>query len=301
MIGFIDDHRGAHGVEPICKVLPIAPSTYHAHVAKRRDPAKLSARARQDATLKIEVRRVFDENFRVYGVRKVWRQLKREGFDVARCTVSRLMRDMGLQGIIRGKSVKTTVSDKAAPCPLDHVNRQFKAPRPNVLWLSDFTYVATWTGFVYVAFVIDAYARRIVGWRVSRTAHAGFVLDALEQALHHRRPVHRGGLVHHSDRGSQYVSIKYTERLAEAGVEPSVGSVGDSYDNALAETINGLYKAEVIHRRGPWRNFEAVEFATLEWVDWFNNRRLLEPIGNIPPAEAEQRYYAMLEQAAMAA
>ncbi|WP_155251402.1 IS3 family transposase [Bradyrhizobium japonicum] len=301
MIAFIDDHRGAHGVEPICKVLPIAPSTYHAHVAKRRDPAKRSARARQDAALKIEVRRVFNQNFSVYGVRKVWRQLKREGFDVARCTVSRLMRDMGLQGVIRGKSVKTTISDKAAPCPLDHVNRQFKAPRPNVLWLSDFTYVATWTGFVYVAFVIDAYARRIVGWRASRTAHAGFVLDALEQALHDRRPVHRGGLVHHSDRGSQYVSIKYTERLAEAGVEPSVGSVGDSYDNALAETINGLYKAEVIHRRGPWRSFEAVEFATLEWVDWFNNRRLLEPIGNIPPAEAEQRYYAMLEQSAMAA
>jgi len=200
MIAFIDDHRGAHGVEPICKVLPIAPSTYHAHVAKRRDPAKLSARARQDARLKIEVRRVFDENFRVYGVRKVWRQLKREGFDVARCTVSRLMRDMGLQGVIRGKSVKTTISDKAAPCPLDHVNRQFKAPRPNVLWLSDFTYVATWTGFVYVAFVIDAYARRIVGWRVSRTAHAGFVLDALEQALHDRRPVHRGGLVQSVDR-----------------------------------------------------------------------------------------------------
>ncbi|MDH2357732.1 IS3 family transposase [Bradyrhizobium sp. SSUT112] len=301
MIAFIDDHRGAHGVEPICKVLPIAPSTYHAHVAKRRDPAKLSARARQDAALKIEVRRVFDQNFSVYGARKVWRQLKREGFDVARCTVSRLMRDMGLQGVIRGKSVKTTISDKAAPCPLDHVNRQFRAPRPNVLWLSDFTYVATWTGFVYVAFVIDAYARRIVGWRASRTAHAGFVLDALEQALHDRRPVHRGGLVHHSDRGSQGVSIKYTERLAEAGVEPSVGSVGDSYDNALAETINGLYKAEVIHRRGPWRSFEAVEFATLEWVDWFNNRRLLEPIGNIPPAEAEQRYYAMLEQPAMAA
>ncbi|WP_156948677.1 IS3 family transposase [Bradyrhizobium sp. WSM1417] len=301
MIAFIDDHRGAHGVEPICKVLPIAPSTYHAHVAKRRDPAKLSARGRQDARLKIEVRRVFDENFRVYGVRKVWRQLKREGFDVARCTVSRLMRDMGLQGVIRGKPVKTTSSDKAAPCPLDHVNRQFKAPRPNVLWLSDFTYVATWTGFVYVAFVIDAYARRIVGWRASRTAHASFVLDALEQALHDRRPVHRGGLVHHSDRGSQYVSIKYTERLAEAGIEPSVGSVGDSYDNALAETINGLYKAEVIHRRGPWRSFEAVEFATLEWVDWFNNRRLMEPIGNIPPAEAEQRYYAMLEQPAMAA
>jgi transposase InsO family protein len=196
MIAFIDDHREAHGVEPICKVLPIAPSTYHAHAAKRRDPAKLSGRARQDAALKIEVRRVFEENFRVYGARKVWRQLKREGFDVARCTVSRLMRDMALQGVIRGKSIKTTVSDKAAPCPLDHVNRQFKAPRPNVLWLSDFTYVATWTGFVYVAFVIDAYARRIVGWRASRTAHAGFVLDALEQALHDRRPVHRGGLVH---------------------------------------------------------------------------------------------------------
>ncbi|HET9244793.1 MAG TPA: IS3 family transposase [Xanthobacteraceae bacterium] len=301
MIAFIDDHHGTHGVEPICKVLPIAPSTYHAHVAKRRDPAKLSARARQDAALKIEVRRVFDQNFSVYGVRKIWRQLKREGIDVARCTVSRLMRDMGLRGVIRGKSVRTTISDKAAPCPLDHVNRQFKASRPNVLWLSDFTYVATWTGFIYVAFVIDAYARRIVGWRASRTAHAGFVLDALEQALHDRRPVHRGGLVHHSDRGSQYVSIKYTERLAEAGIEPSVGSVGDSYDNALAETINGLYKAEVIHRRGPWRSFEAVEFATLEWVDWFNNRRLLEPIGNIPPAEAEQRYYAMLEQSAMAA
>ncbi|WP_271585701.1 IS3 family transposase [Bradyrhizobium sp. CCBAU 53415] len=301
MIAFIDEHRGAHGVEPICKVLPIAPSTYHAHVAKRRDPAKLSARARQDAALKIEVRRVFDQNFSVYGMRKVWRQLKREGFDVARCTVSRLMRDMGLQGVIRGKPIRTTISDKAAPCPLDHVNRQFKASRPNVLWLSDFTYVATWTGFVYVAFVIDAYARRIVGWRASRTAHAGFVLDALEQALHDRRPVHRSGLVHHSDRGSQYVSIKYTERLAQAGVEPSVGNVGDSYDNALAETINGLYKAEVIHRRGPWRSFEAVEFATLEWVDWFNNRRLLEPIGNIPPAEAEQRYYAMLEQPAMAA
>ena len=239
---------------------------------------------------------MFEENFGVYGVRKVWRQLKREGHDVARCTVARLMRAMGLQGVIRGKPVRTTISDKATPCPLDHVNRQFQAPRPNALWLSDFTYVATWAGFVYVAFVIDAYARRIVGWRASRTAHAGFVLDALEQALHDRRPVHRGGLVHHSDRGSQYVSIKYTERLAEAGIEPSVGSVGDSYDNALAETINGLYKAEVIHRRGPWRSFEAVEFATLEWVDWFNNRRLLEPIGNIPPAEAEERYYATLDK-----
>ncbi len=283
-----------------------------------------------------EIARVFEENFRLYGVRKVWRQLRREGHDLARCTVARLMRGMGLQGVIRGKPVrttisdkaappekpgaaheghdpprctvarlmrgmglqgvirgkpiKTTISDKAAPCPLDHVNRQFKAPRPNALWVSDFTYVATWSGFAYVAFIIDAYARRIVGWRVSRTAHTGFVLDALEQAMHERRPLHRGGLVHHSDRGSQYVSIHDTERLAQAGIEPSVGSVGDGYDNALAGSINGLYKAEVIHRRGPWRSLEAVEFATLEWVDCFNHRGLLEPIGNIPPAEAEALY-----------
>ena len=301
MIAFIDDHREGYGVEPICKVLPIAPSTYHEHVAKRRDPDRLSARAKRDAVLKIEVRRIFEENFRVYGVRKVWRQMQREGFMVARCTVARLMGDMGLAGVIRGKPLRTTISDKAAPCPLDHVNRQFHAPKPNALWVSDFTYVSTWIGFVYVAFVIDAYARRIVGWRVSRTAHASFVLDALEQALHDRKPMQGGGLVHHSDRGVQYVSIKYTERLAEAGIEPSVGSVGDSYDNALAETVNGLYKAEIIHRRGPWRSFEAVEFATLEWVDWFNNRRLLEPIGNIPPAEAEERYYAMQDRPAMAA
>jgi putative transposase len=301
MISFIEDHRQVYGVEPICRVLPIAPSTYHAHVAKRADPEKLSARAKRDTALQPEIARVFAENFEVYGVRKVWRQMVRERFDVARCTVERLMRGMGLAGVIRGKPVRTTVQDKAAPCPLDHVNRVFHAPAPNVLWVSDFTYVSTWTGFVYVAFVIDVYARRIVGWRASRTAHASFVLDALEQALHERRPVRRGGLVHHSDMGSQYVSIRYTERLAEAGVEPSVGSVGDSYDNALAETINGLYKAEVIHRRGPWRSFEAVEFATLEWVDWFNNRRLLEPIGNIPPAEAEERYYAMLDEQKLAA
>lgn len=301
MISFIDEHRAMLGVEPICRLLPIAPSTYYEFVAKRMDVDRLSARERNDIAMKVEIRRVFNENFQVYGVRKVWRQLQREGFDIARCTVARLMRMMGLHGIIRGKPIKTTVSDKSAPCPLDRVNRQFKAPAPNMLWLSDFTYVATWQGFVYVAFVIDAFARRIVGWRASRTAHAGFVLDALDQALHDRRPVHRGGLVHHSDRGSQYVSIRYSERLAEAGIEPSVGSVGDSYDNALAETINGLYKAEVIHRRGPWRNFEAVEFATLEWVDWFNHRRLLEPIGNIPPAEAEERYYAMLDAPAIAA
>ena len=301
MISFIDEHRGVFGVEPICRLLPIAPSTYYENVAKRLDVDRLSIRARSDIGLKIEIRRVFEENFRVYGVRKVWRQLKREGFDVARCTVARLMRSMSLQGIIRGKPLRTTFSDKTAPSPLDRVNRLFKAPAPNRLWVSDFTYVATWQGFVYVAFVIDVFARRIVGWRASRRAHAGFVLDALEQALHDRRPAHGGGLVHHSDRGVQYVSIRYSERLAEAGIEPSVGSVGDSYDNALAETINGLYKAEVIHRRGPWRSFEAVEFATLEWVDWFNHRRLLEPIGNIPPAEAEDRYYAMLDEAAMAA
>jgi transposase InsO family protein len=301
MIAFIDEHRGAYGVEPICRVLPIAPSTYHERIAQRRDPARLSARARRDQELKPEIVRVFAENFGVYGVRKVWRQMKREGFDIARCTVERLMRDLSLQGVIRGKPVRTTISDKAAPCPLDRVNRQFHAPAPNMLWVSDFTYVATWAGFVYVAFVIDVYARYIVGWRVSRTAHASFVLDALDQAIHERCPVHRGGLVHHSDRGSQYVSIKYTERLVQAGIEPSVGSVGDSYDNALAETINGLYKAEVIHRRGPWRSFEAVEYTTLEWVDWFNNRRLLEPIGNIPPAEAEERYYAKLDDVPMTA
>ena len=301
MIAFIDAHRAVYGVEPICRVLPIAPSTYHAHAARRADPKRLPARARRDAALMIEIWRVSEANFCVYGVRKVWRQLSREGIRVARCTVARLMRAMGLQGAVRGKPVRTTISDKAAPCPLDRVNRQFQAPRPNVLWVSDFTYVATWSGFVYVAFVIDAYARRIVGWRVSRTAHASFVLDALEQALHARRPVQGGGLVHHSDRGGQYVSIRYTERLAAAGIEPSVGSVGDSFDNALAETINGLYKAEVIHRRGPWRSCEAVEFATLEWVDWFNHRRLFEPIGNVPPAEAEARYYDQMEVPARAA
>jgi len=301
MNAFIDEHRGAYGVEPICRVLPIAPSTYREHAARQLDPSRRPARARRDEVLKVEIRRVFEANFSVYGVRKVWRQMQREGVDIARCTVERLMRQMRLEGAIRGKPVKTTKSDRCAPCPLDRVNRQFQAPAPNRLWVSDFTYVATWSGFVYVAFVIDTFARRIVGWRVSRTAHASFVLDALEQAIHARRLLGQDGLVHHSDRGSQYVSIKYTERLAEAGIEPSVGSVGDSYDNALAETINGLYKAELIHRQGPWRTFEDVEYATLEWVDWFNNRRLLEPIGNIPPAEAEAQYYAKLEQADLAA
>jgi putative transposase len=298
MTSFVDAYRDDHGVEPICRVLEIAPSTYHEHARRRVRPETAPARVKRDAVLKQEIRRVFDENFQVYGARKVWRQLNREGHDVARCTVERLMQDMGLEGVIRGKKVRTTISDKVAPCPLDRVNRQFQAPRPNALWVSDFTYVTTWAGFVYVAFVIDTYARRIVGWRVSRSAHAGFVLDALEQAIADRRPVAGAGLVHHSDRGVQYVSIKYTERLAEAGLVPSVGSVGDSYDNALAETINGLYKAEVIHRKGPWRSFEAVEYATLEWVDWFNNRRLLEPIGNLPPAEAEAAYYRALEEPA---
>ncbi len=269
MIAFIDDHRALYGVEPICRVLPIAPSTYHAQAARRADPGRLPARAKRDAMLMAEIRRVHAANFGVYGVRKVWRQLAREGIAVARCTVARLMRAMGLAGVVRGRRVRTTVPDPAADCPLDRVNRQFRAEGPNRLWVADFTYVATWSGFVYAAFVIDVFARRILGWRVSCSARADFVLDALEQALHERRRFAGSGLVCHSDRGSQYVSIRYTERLAEAGIEPSVGSVGDSYDNALAETIIGLFKAEVIHRRGQWRSFEAVEFATLEWVDWF--------------------------------
>lgn len=245
-----------HGVEPICRVLPIAPATFYDHLARRTDPSRLSDRAKRDGELKPEITRVFEENLSVYGVRKVWHQMRREGFDIARCTVARLMKDLGLEGVVRGKKPKTTIPDKALPCPLDKVNRQFHAPAPNVLWVSDFTYVATWQGFVYVAFVIDVFARRIVGWRVSRTATAGFVLDALEQAVHQRQPA--SGLTHHSDRGSQYLSIRYTERLAEAGIEPSVGSVGDSYDNALAETINGLFKArsfiDVVHGAAsmPW-------------------------------------------------
>ncbi|GJD66915.1 Putative transposase InsK for insertion sequence element IS150 [Methylobacterium frigidaeris] len=283
MISFIDDHRAVYGVEPICRVLPIAPSTYYVHAARRADPDKQPVRARSDAALMIEIQRVFEANFCVYGVRKIWRHLAREGIVTARCTVARLMRKMGLAGVVRGRRVRTTIPDPAAACPLDRVNRQFKAPRANALWVSDFTYVATWSGFVYVAFVIDVFARRIVGWRASRSAHASFVLDALEQALHERRPVQGIGLVHHSDRGSQDLALRYTERLAGAGIEPSAGSVGDSCDNALAETINGLFKAEVIHRRGPWRSFEAVAYATLEWVDWYNHRRLLAPIGNVPP------------------
>ena len=301
MIAFVDAHRDHHGVEPICKVLPIAPSTYRDHAAKRRGPDRRSARSKRDDTLKPEIRRVFDTNFGVYGVRKVWRQLAREGIDVARCTVARLMRDLGLRGAVRGKAVRTTIADKAQPCPLDKVDRQFHAPAPNRLWVSDFTYVSTWSGFVYVAFIIDAFARRVVGWKVSRTADAGFVLDALEQAIHARRPAHGNRLIHHSDRGSQYLSISYSERLAKAGIEPSVGSVGDSYDNALAESVIGLYKTEVIGRLGPWKSLQQVELATLDWIDWFNNRRLLEPIGNIPPAEAEQCHHDALEAQPLAA
>jgi transposase InsO family protein len=301
MIAFVDDHRGVHGVEPICRHLPIAPSTYHAHVAARCDPLKRSARAKRDAELRVEIARVHAENFGVYGARKVWRQLGREGVEVARCTVERLMRAMGLQGAVRGKAVKTTVPDPARPCPRDKVNRQFQAPAPNRLWVSDFTYVATRRGFVYVAFVIDTYARRIVGWRVAGSATAAFVLDALEQAIHDRRPMKGGGLVAHTDRGSQYLAIRYTERLAEVGIEPSVGSVGDSYDNALAETVIGLVKTEVIRRRGPWRSLEAVELATLKWVDWFNHRRLLEPIGNVPPAEAEAAFHVQMDAVHVAA
>ena len=301
MVKFIDDHREAYGVEPICEVLPIAPSTYYTHKARAADPCRAPMRIQLDAALRPEIQRVWDENFQVYGVRKVWRQLNREAIPVARCTVTRLMRDLGLRGAVRGSTVRTTVSDKALPRPADRVKRDFRAGHPNRLWVSDFTYVATWRGFVYVAFVIDVFARRLVGWRVSSTARTDFVLDALEQALYDRKPLIREGLVHHSDRGVQYVSIRYTERLCEAGIEPSVGRVGDSYDNALAETINGLYKTEVIRKRGPWRSLEAVELATLEWVDWFNYRRLLAPIGNVPPAEAEAAYYAQIEGSAIAA
>jgi putative transposase len=295
MVSFIEDHRGQYGVEPICEVLPIALSTYYEHKARQADPGRLSARAKRDGVLKGHIRRIWEDNFKVYGVRKVWRQLKREGIGgdrLARCTVTRLMRQMGLRGAVRGKKCRTTISDDSAARPLDLVDRDFRASRPNELWVSDLTYVATWRGFAYAAFVIDAYARRIVGWRVSSALRTDLVLDALEQALYDRPDSELDRLVHHSDRGVQYLSIRYTERLAEAGIEPSVGSIGDSYDNALAESVIGLFKTEVIRRRGPWRSVEDVELATLEWVDWFNNRRLLEPIGYVPPAEHEEAYYS---------
>jgi len=299
MMTFIDAHRGAYGVEPICAQLPIAPSTYYEHKVREADPTRLPARAQRDATLRTEIQRVWDDNFHVYGARKVWRQLRREKITVARCTVERLMRAMGLAGAIRGRKFKTTIPDDTAARPTDLVNRTFTATRPNQLWVADLTYVATWRGFVYVAFVIDVFARMIVGWRVSSSLRTDLALDALEQALYSRPNSDR--LVHHSDRGVQYLAIRYTERLAEAGIEPSVGSVGDSYDNALAESVIGLYKTEVIQRQGPWRHGEAVEFATLAWVDWFNNRRLLEPIGHVPPAEYEETYYRVQETPAMGA
>jgi len=294
MRAFVDAHRETFGVEPICKVLQIAPSGYRRHAAQQRDPALRCARARRDEFLIPHIERVWQVNLQAYGADKVWKQMNREGVEVARCTVERLMQHLGLRGVVRGKVIRTTITDARTPCPLDRVNRQFKAECPNQLWVSDFTYVSTWQGWLYVAFVIDVFARRIVGWRVSSSMHTDFVLDALEQALYARQPERDSSLIHHSDRGSQYVSIRYSERLAEAGIEPSVGSKGDSYDNALAETINGLYKAELIHRRAPWKTKEAVELATLEWVAWFNHHRLLEPIGYIPPAEAEANYYRQL-------
>jgi len=295
MVRYIDDHKDRLGVEPICQVLPIAPSTYYEQKARERDPGRCPARYHRDEALKPEITRVWFENFQVYGARKVWKQLKRESMPAARCTVERLMKDLGLRGARRGKAFKTTIPDIGALRPADLVERQFVATRPDQLWVADITFVATWRGFVFVAFIVDVFSRRIVGWRVSTSLKTDLVLDALEQAIHARGK--SDDLIHHSDRGSQYLSIRYSERLAEAGITASVGSVGDSYDNALAETINGLYKTEVIRKRGPWRSVDAVEYATLEWVDWFNNRRLLAPIGDIPPAEYEAMYYQNRDQA----
>ncbi len=301
MAAYIDENKDLFGVEPICNVLPIAPSTYYEHKAKQRDLTRRSDREKRDEVLKPEIERVWQENFKVYGARKVWLQLNREEIDVARCTVARLMKIIGIRGVKRGRRTITTIPDDALDRPRDAVNRDFNVSRPNALWVADLTYVATWRGFVYVAFVIDAFARRIVGWRVSNSLQTDIALDALEQALYDREAAQHGELIHHSDRGVQYLSIRYTQRLSEVGITPSVGSVGDSYDNALAETVIGLFKTEVIRQQGPWRNIEDVEFATLTWVDWFNNKRLLEPIGDIPPAEKESEYYQQLEESAMAA
>jgi len=298
MVTFIDQHRARYGVEPICRVLPIAPATYFRHKAQQADPTKRSARAIRDEVLKAIIDRIWREHDQAYGAHKVWKQMGREGLREARCRVRRLMRALGLRGVVRGPAwTTTTLADPAAVRPADLVQRCFTAVRPNQLWVADFTYVATWSGFVYVAFVVDVFARRIVGWRVASSLRTDFVLDALEQAIYARCDDTVSDLIHHSDRGSQYLSMRYTERLADAGIEPSVGSRGDSYDNALAESVIGLFKAEVIRRKGPWRTLEAVEFATLAWVDWFNHRRLLGPIGFVPPAEYEARYY---EQAAVA-
>ncbi|WP_439953406.1 IS3-like element IS1203 family transposase [Escherichia coli] len=289
MMPLLDKLREQYGVGPVCSELHIAPSTYYHCQQQRHHPDKRSARAQHDDWLKREIQRVYDENHQVYGVRKVWRQLLREGIRVARCTVARLMAVMGLAGVLRGKKVRTTISRKAVAAG-DRVNRQFVAERPDQLWVADFTYVSTWQGFVYVAFIIDVFAGYIVGWRVSSSMETTFVLDALEQALWARRP---SGTIHHSDKGSQYVSLAYTERLKEAGLLASTGSTGDSYDNAMAESINSLYKAEVIHRKS-WKNRAEVELATLTWVDWYNNRRLLGRLGHTPPAEAEKAYYASI-------
>ncbi|ELI2289868.1 IS3 family transposase [Escherichia coli] len=289
MMPLLDKLREQYGVGPLCSELHIAPSTYYHCQQQRHHPDKRSARAQRDNWLKKEIQRVYDENHKVYGVRKVWRQLLREGIRVARCTVARLMAVMGLAGVLRGKKVRTTISRKTVAAG-DRVNRQFVAERPDQLWVADFTYVSTWQGFVYVAFIIDVFAGYIVGWRVSSSMETTFVLDALEQALWARRP---SGTIHHSDKGSQYVPLAYTERLKEAGLLASTGSTGDSYDNAMAESINGLYKAEVIHRKS-WKNRAEVELATLTWVDWYNNRRLLGRLGHTPPAEAEKAYYASI-------
>jgi transposase InsO family protein len=299
MVSFIDEHRDKYGVEPICQQLQIAPSTFYDHQAKREAPEKRSGRAKRDDVLCVDVQRVFDENLEVYGAHKVWKQMNREGIPVARCSVERLMKRLGLEGTRRGRRCRTTIPDTNLVRPADLVQRRFVADRPNQLWVADITYVATWSGFAYVAFVVDVFSRRIVGWRVSRFMRTDLVLDALEQALRARGGAK--GVIHYSDRGSQYLSIRYSERLAEAGMESSVGSRGDSYDNAMAETINGLYKSELIHKRGPWRKVDEVEFATLEWVDWFNNRRLLGPIGDIPPVEFEAVYYRQDTGSAMVA
>jgi transposase InsO family protein len=295
MVRFIDTHRDEYGVELICAVLPIGPSLYYEAKARERTPEHRPVRTRRDEVLAGQVQRVWREHRAVYGVRKVWKQLGREGYAVARCTLARLMRCLGLAGVVRGRCFRvTTTPDLAAARPPDLVSRQFTADRPNQLWVADLTYVATWRGFVYVAFVIDVFSRRIVGWRVSSSLRSDLALDALEQALDDRARAATAPLVHHSDRGAPYLSIRYTERLAEAGIERSVGSVGDSYDNALAETVIGLFKTEEIHRRGPWKEVEDVEFATLEWVAWYNRERLLEPLGYVPPAEFEQAYHDRL-------
>ena len=299
MMVFVDRNKAEYGVELICRQIQIAPSSYYEHKRRERDPDRLPGRIKRDTKLELDIQRVWESNFRVYGVRKVWRQLLREGIGVARCTVERLMKKLGMRGVRRGTKCWTTIADDLLVRPTDKVNRQFAATRPNQLWVADITFVATWIGFVYVAFITDVFARYIVGWRVSRSLRTDLVLDALEQALWARRET--AGLIHHSDRGSQYLSIRYTERLAQANIDASVGSIGDSYDNAMAETVNGLYKTEVIRHRGPWRSIEEVEFATLEWVDWFNNRRLLDAIGYVPPAEFEKAYYRRQEESADAA